>query len=230
MIFTSFQKVSVSVICILCVLMTVFGIVNKQSYNLITTDNSAFDNAVLFDYTSFEEQENSFFENLDTEYLNTQLQEADTVFVGTINEFKNQYECLKYLISVDKVVKGEGINKGDRVVLYEYSHFILDENDKLSYFQTITKNLPLISGKQYLIFAQKLEYEKDYQEILEYKEYRIFDAEINTFCLTDNQSEPLNSNSKYFKDFKNGEYICFSEKGLDNMNYVKKEIIIANLK
>lgn len=230
MIFTSYQKISVSIICTLCVLMTIFGIVNKQSYNLITTDNSAFDNAVLFDYTSFEEQENNFFENLNTEYINTKLQEADSVFVGTIKEFKNQYECLKYLIDIDQVVKGENINKDDTVVLYEYSHFILNENDELSYFQTVTKNLPLISGKQYLIFAQKLEYEKDYQDTLEYEEYRIFDAEINTFCLTDNQTKPLNSNSKYFKDIKNNEYICFSQKAIDNVNSIKKEIIDIYLK
>ena len=56
-------------------------------------------------------------------------------------------------------------------------HFILNENNELEYFQTVTKNLPLQKNKQYLLLL-RLEYEKDYE-----KEFRIFDAEISTFVL-----------------------------------------------
>lgn len=230
MMFTILQKTSVSVISALCILMTVFGIFNKQSYNAITTDHSAFDNAVLLDYTDFEEEENNFSESIDAEYMNSQLQDADTIFVATIKDIKNQYECLQYTIHIDRIVKGENININETAVLYEYSHFILNENNELAYFQTVTKNLPLQNDKQYLIFAESLEYEKDYQETLKYKEFKIFDAEIDTFCLTDNQTKALNSHAKQYRDFKNNEYICFSQKALDNINSIKKTIIDIYLK
>lgn len=143
MMFTAIQKISISIISVMCILMAVFGIFNKQSYNSITTDNSAFDNAVLYDYASFEEEENNFSENINVEYINDQLKNADTIFVGTVKDIKNQYECLRYTINIDKVVKGKNINISETVVLYEYSHFILNENNELEYFQTVTKNLPL---------------------------------------------------------------------------------------
>ncbi len=230
MIFTAFQKTTLSIISVLCILTSVFGIFNKQSYNSITTDNSAFDNAVLYDYVSFEEDENNFSESIDAEYINNQLQGADTIFVATVKDVNNQYECLRYTINIDKIVKGKNININETVVLYEYSHFILNENNELAYFQTVTKNLPLQNDKQYLIFAESLEYEKGYQETLKHKEFRIFDAEIDTFCLTDNQTKVLNSNAKQYKDLKNNEYICFSQKSLDNINSIKKKIIDIYLK
>ena len=129
MMFTAIQKISISIISVMCILMAVFGIFNKQSYNSITTDNSAFDNAVLYDYASFEEEENNFSENINVEYINDQLKNADTIFVGTVKDIKNQYECLRYTINIDKVVKGKNINISETVVLYEYSHFILNENN-----------------------------------------------------------------------------------------------------
>ena len=104
MMFTAIQKISISIISVMCILMAVFGIFNKQSYNSITTDNSAFDNAVLYDYASFEEEENNFSENINVEYINDQLKNADTIFVGTVKDIKNQYECLRYTINIDKVV------------------------------------------------------------------------------------------------------------------------------
>lgn len=73
MMFTAIQKISISIISVMCILMAVFGIFNKQSYNSITTDNSAFDNAVLYDYANFEEEENNFSENINVEYINDQL-------------------------------------------------------------------------------------------------------------------------------------------------------------
>lgn len=224
MIFTLFQKISVTAISLLCILVIVFGMFNKQSYNFITTDNFAFDNAVLYDYASFEEEENNFSENIDVSYINNQLQDAETVFVGTIKGVKNQYECLKYTIHIDKVVKGD-VCINETVVMYEYSHFILNENNELSYFQTVTKNLPLQHDKQYLIFAESLKYEDGYQETLKYKEFKIFDAEIDTFCITDNQTEVLDINAKHFRDFKNQEYICFSSKSLNNINSIKQKVI-----
>lgn len=225
MMFTRFQKLSISIISVLCVLISVFGILNKQSYNMITTDVSSFDNAILTDYVSFEEEENNYSENIDVESLNYQLQDADTIFVATITDVANQYECLKYQINIDRIIKGKNIYSDDVAVLYEYSNFILNENNELTYFQTITKNLPLQKGKQYLVFAEAIEYERDYQGTLDYREFRIFDAEINTFCLTDNQKKALNSKAKYYKEFKNSEYICFSQKAIDNLNEIKKQII-----
>lgn len=230
MIFTVFQKISVSIISALCILTVMFGLFNRQSYNLITTDNSAFDNAILYDYISFEEEENNFSESIDVEYINSQLQDADTIIVGTVKDIKNQYECLRYTINIDKIIKGKNINIHETVVLYEYSHFILNENNELAYYQTVTKNLPLQNNQQYLIFAERLEYENDYQQTLKHKEFRIFDAEINTFCLTNNQEDALKSNAKQFKDFKNNEYICFSSKALDNINSIKQKIIDMYLK
>jgi|GEM_PF-803056 hypothetical protein len=230
MMFTAIQKISISIISVMCILMAVFGIFNKQSYNSITTDNSAFDNAVLYDYASFEEEENNFSENINVEYINDQLKNADTIFVGTVKDIKNQYECLRYTINIDKVVKGKNINISETVVLYEYSHFILNENNELEYFQTVTKNLPLQKNKQYLLFAERLEYEKDYQQTLKHKEFRIFDAEISTFCITNNQDKALKSNAKQFRDIKNNEYICFSSKALNNINSIKRKIIDMYLK
>lgn len=116
------------------------------------------------------------------------------------------------------------------VISFADSYFTDCENNKLSYFQSVTGNLPLQKGKQYLIFAEELEYEKGYQENLNHKEYRIFDAEIDTFCISDNQTKPLNINAKSFSEFEGNEYICFTQKGIDNMNKVKQDILNIYLK
>lgn len=230
MILTKFQKTIIVIITVICIAVAVFGILNKQTFNKATADSSNFENAMLYDYSAYADAENDFSENINFEYINEQLKYADTVFVCTVMSSANQYECTKYTVKIDKVIKGNTINNDDEAVLYEYSHFVIDENNELLFFQTITKNLLLQQGKQYLVFAEALEYEKDYQEKLDCREFRIFDAEIDTFCLTDNQEKPLNRYAKTYKEFDNNEYVCFSQKAVDNLNSIKKEIIDAYLK
>lgn len=228
--FTSLQKVSALIISLICVFTSFIGVLERKNYNTVTADSSAFDSAGLINNKDNIQAENDFCENIDTKYIDDQLQEADTVFVITVKDMKNQYECLKHTVKVDRVIKGENIKNGDTAVFYEYSHFILDDNSNLKYLQTITQNMPLRKNKKYLVFAESIDYEKGYQNTLPCREFRIFDAEIDTFCLTDYQSEPLSGNAKYFKDIKNSEYVCYNKKSLNNLNKIKKNIINKYMK
>lgn len=225
MIKSKIQKITLVVISVLSIGAIAFGFYNKSTFNYLARDTSYFDNAVLDDYSYTADADNEFCENIDFAFINDYLKEADTVFVGTVNEMSNQYECLKYDMTVDKVVKGDSISDNEQIVFYEYSHFIINDDKELQYFKTVNSNFPLIKNKQYLIFSNRMQYEPDYEKKLEMKEFRISDAQISTFCLDEIKVKAASPNAKKFKDIKENEYSCFSAKGAKNLTDIKQDVI-----
>lgn len=225
MISSKIQKATLTVVSVLCVIAVAFGIYNKTTFNTITRDKNAFDNAKLDDYSFTIDADNEYNENIDFSILNNDLECADTVLVCTVKELSNQYECLKYDLTVDKVVKGNSVNAGEEIVFYEYSHFIINDNNELQYFKTANNNFPLIEGKQYLIFANQMQYEEEYAKTLAKKEFRISDAKISTFCIDDAEVKYFSPNVKTFKEVKEFEYICFSENGAENLTQLKQDVL-----
>lgn len=221
---TKLQKAAIASLSVLCAAVIVFGIFNQQSFNRITRDASAFPGAKLPDYSYYAEGNNALAEMLTANYINDKLQNADSVFVCTVENTTNQYECLKHDITIDEVIRGENIKAGDSAVFYEYSNFVLDANGDLSFNQSVTQNVPLQDGKQYLVFAESMNYKQGYQETLPCREFRIFDAEIDTFCLDGDQTEPLDPTVKTYAEIQDYEYICFSQQGLENLNSIKQEL------
>lgn len=225
MIKSKIQKITLAVISVLSIVAIAFGFYNKSTFNYLARDTSYFDNAVLDDYSYTADEDNEYCENIDFAFINDYLKEADTIFVGTVNEMSNQYECLKYDVTVDKVVKGDSISDNEQIVFYEYSHFIINNDKELQYFKMVNNNFPLIKNKQYLIFANRMQYEPDYEKKLAKKEFKISDADISTFCLDEIEVKAASPNDKKFKDIKENEYSCFSATGAKNLTNIKKDVI-----
>ncbi len=220
---TTLQRAAIASLSVLCAAVIVFGIFNQQSFNRVTSDSS-FPGAKLPDYSYYQNDTNAVTESLTASYIIDKLKNADSVFVCTVEKTTNQYECLKHDITIDKVIRGENIQTGDKAVFYEYSNFILDSNGDLSFNQSVTLNVPLKAQKQYLVFAQAMNYKQGYQETLPCREFRIFDAEIDTFFLDGDQTQPLDPTVKTYAEIQDCEYICFSQKGLENLNSIKQTL------
>lgn len=224
MIISKIHKTTLTVVSILFVIAIAFGIYNKTTFNTIAQDESAFDQAKLDDYSFTMDSDIEYSENINFSILKTDLDYADTILICTVNEMSNQYECLKYDLTVNKVVKGNSVKTGEQIVFYEYSHFIINDNNELQYFKTANNNFPLIENKQYLVFANRMQYEEEYANTLAKKEFRISDAKISTFCIDDAEVKYFSSNVKTFKEVKDFEYICFSQKGAENLTKLKEDV------
>ncbi|MCD7872482.1 MAG: hypothetical protein LUG21_04145 [Clostridiales bacterium] len=166
-----------------------------------------------------------FFENIDTKYLTDKYKNAPAIFICTVLDSVNQFECTKHKIMIDKMIKGSKGDFKNSFYLYEYNNFIISDEDKLMFSQTVSKNILMKNGNKYLVFAEPIVYDKTYQQKIACSEFRILGEEINYFCLNENQSKPINPNSKLFKDISYAEFSCFSDAGLKNINSIKKEII-----
>lgn len=222
---TKLQKAAACTAAVLCAAVITSGIFIRQSYNRITTDPLAFDSAATADYAYYEEDTNALTESLTTGYINDKLKNADSVFICTVEDTANQYECLKHNIKIDRVIRGGSIQAGGRAVLYEYHTFCLDASGNLVFSASVTNNVPLQNGRQYLVFAEDMNYEQGYKDTLLCPEFRVFSAEVSTFCLGGDQTEPIDINVKTYGEIKDYEYICFSEKGLKTLNSIKRDII-----
>lgn len=228
---TKLQKKTAVLICFIFAAALTFCVVLRQSYSWVSRDTAGYENAQMADYTQFMDADNERSETITFEELNNDFKDADTVFVCKVLESENQYECTANRVRIEQTVCGEFAKTGEKAVLYDWSFFTLAPDKEHAFFFQGSANNLLQVGKRYLVFAQHMDYRETYQKQLPCQEFRIFGfAYVNTFCLDDNQEKPLSPYAKTYSEFADSEFICFSQKGLDNLNAIKKQMIETYVK
>lgn len=135
-----------------------------------------------------------------------------------------QFQALLVPLRIKKVLKGD-VKAGDFIDFYEISFFSEAATGEIAYFDVSPFN-PMQPGREYIVFAQKLNFHPAYQARLERDVYRPVSLEASYFLpeITEppilDESEPI-----YYQEIKDNEFNCYSKEQRDAINRVKNEIL-----
>lgn len=221
------QKLSI-IICVLLVLLgATVGIFVNSTFSRLSLNQESYDNAVVeYDesmvyYTDYMVNKTSIDEAV---YI---LDEIESAFVIECISIEHCYNCTKYNARVINTIKSKTDETGKEIVVYQWVSF--DKyNDTSLIFASPDNSLPLIEGKEYLVFVRKRNYCKEYQNTLDCNEYSMdLKSPVPTaYIVNDTQKDYIDVNrDKNFKAIKDKYYMCYSEESLKNINYLSKKVV-----
>ncbi len=215
------------IICLaLIIIGIVFGVFTKSSFLKLTEDEKSILSAeLLIDEGTATGIDESYI-GLDFKTAKRELEKYSYVFRVKCIDSQLCYCCTKHTVTVIDTIKGNINENGNDIVIYQLGSF--DKyNDALS-FNSYDYTMPLKAGKEYIVFAEKRDYYEDYQITLKSNEYSLGMKESapTAYILNDTQKGYSDiSRDKTYSDIKHLYYLCFSQKALDNINNVAKQVI-----
>ena len=229
-LFRNFSKTQKStfIVCFVLILLSIAaGIITRNSYARITMNDDAYHDALL---SVDEEYAKGFDEEEGLAYIaEKSIQDFDEyfdyVFKAKCLDTINCSGCQKHILQVISTIRGDIDETGNNIACYKLSRFYASE-DKSHMIYDPTEDVPLKAGKTYLIFANKRDYDEDYQKTLECNEYVSIGTTPTAFVLDDEQTTYIDINKdKTFATYDDKYYTCFSQEALDHINKFAKEII-----
>lgn len=214
------QKISLSIICFSIVFAVVLGIATRFSYKDIDFEKAE------FLYTP--EISAEIIENLSAENVIQAAEKCDAAFVATVKSSEISHEISKATVFVDMVVKGSENLAGREIIIYSYPHFLYkDYSEKILTLYIGCNNL-IQEGKQYLIFADKVEYAKEYEETLKMPEYIVNNQtdHLYSFPLDGYRKEYITYfENIHYSDIAKYDYICFTEEEANKLDGIRTEVL-----
>lgn len=220
------QMIGLFVCLTLIIIGIIFGIITKSSFLKLTEDeNSVLNAALLIDEETSKYIDEAYTE-LDFETAKDKLQNYSYVFQVKCIDSQLCYNCIKHTVTVIDTLKGDINENGNDIVVYQLVGF--DKYSDTLSFNSADGSMPLKMDKEYIIFAEKRDYYENYQITLKSNEYSLaLQGPMPTaYVLNDIQKDYSDiSHDKTYSDIKHLYYLCFSQKALDHINEVSKEII-----
>lgn len=160
-------------------------------------------------YNSFKEYEADYIQD---------AKDAENVMIGTFTgDIDLDGTAMGMWVTVNKCLKGGLLKEGDKIPIYQDCLLSFDEQGNAVYNSTI--NI-MKKGEKYLIFYEPSELNV-YQE---QKEYR-FTTSVNYYKLTETTSIPVDSKKKRLNDVWDNEFFASSDRIIEQLEKIKKEVI-----
>lgn len=189
----SYSNKIAAIICTAIILVgVVFGIFTKYNFSHLSEFQSSYDNA-LFEIADEDKYVIDEMSNKTSyEEALCLLNEMDYIFKVKCLSTEHCYECTKYNVKVLDTIKGSIDETGNDIVLYQWVWFQNPDDSHLS-FSSPDFSLPLQEKQEYLVFAQKRNYCKAYQNTLKSNEYAIpiRGSVPNVYVISDKQKITL---------------------------------------
>lgn len=213
------HKISIAVISLSLILAVVFGLITKNSYKYF----DPLDAVVLNTEDIVDEVMCS---RIDSEIILEQLKSADYVFIATVKGSENIHEATKTTIYIDKVLKGDTASLNKTVYLYE-PNFIynLKGSDECNYYSLNHIDNLMQPDKQYLVFADRVDYSDSYQKTLDNYEYQVeIDFEIYSFPLEGEIECIEPKDNMTYADVKSYDYFCYTQEQKEILEEIRAEV------
>lgn len=215
------HKISVSLICIFLLFAIIFGIITRFSYKDI--DYNELEPNISPEYT------HQIIDRLSTENVIHTAETMEAAFVVTVKESEMAHEITKTTVLVNKVIKGEAELENKEIVIYEPA--LIQYKDD-SYTQLVLSRLGcsniMQEGKQYLVFSDKVNYDKRYEKTLDMPEYIVNADKITlyAFPITKTKAEPLPSADPItYHDAADYEYFCYTAEDAEKLTKIKNAVL-----
>lgn len=214
------HKISVAVMCLALAFAIILGVATRNSYRYFDRDNGVVTKEIK--YTK------KYLDKLTVEKLIEELKKVEFAFVVTVNDSENIYESTKVTAVIDEIIKGDGEQVGNTIIIHEPNFFwYTKRSDENSYYYMNYVNNLMQKGKQYLVFVDKVEFSEAFQKTLKYTEYAV-EVEGSLYAF------PLNSYVEVispeprevaYKEIKQYDYFCYSEADGEKLNEIKNSVL-----
>lgn len=221
------QIIGIALCCLAIAVGITLGVFTRGSFLKLTQDKSSISNAVLFMDEDMANALDYQYSEINLDSAKYELDRYSYAFWVKCIDAQLCYDCTKYSVNVIDTVKGDIDENGNSIVLYQWLGFNKYADTELA-FNSPDSSMPLKIGKEYLVFAEKRDYYKDYQRTLQSNEYSLGLMGIcpTAFVINDTQENYADiSTDKVYSDIEDLYYLCFSQKALDNINKTSKQII-----
>ena len=220
------QKSAIIICFVLIAIGVAFGFFTRINYSHLSVQAAAYENAII----EFGEDEAFYIDEMSNktkpEDAISILDEYPYAFLVECEKTEHCFECTKYIVKVDKVIKGDNDETGNNIVLYQWVWFEKSDENQLS-FNSPDYSLPLIENKKYLVFAEKRDYCNEYQRTLKYNEYSIpLRGPVPTaYIINDVQNRYIISSDNTYSSISDMYYLCFSKESLKDINSLSDYVI-----
>lgn len=214
------QKISVSIISLSIAFAVILGIAARISYKDIDLQKAE------FFYTP--ETSAEVVAHLSEQSVINIAEQYDAAFIATVKSNEISYQISKATVYIDRVVKGDGNLSGREIVIYSYPYFLYKDTGKEVLTLYIGCNNLMQEGKQYLVFANKVDYGKEYEEALEMPEYIVNQGSdsLYSFPIDDYRKEYINySADMHCSDIAKYDYICFTEEEAEKIDEIRTAVL-----
>ncbi|MGN1421612.1 MAG: hypothetical protein ACI4XC_08870 [Eubacterium sp.] len=221
------QIIGIALCCLAIAVGVTLGVFTRGSFLKLTQDKDSVSNAVIFIDEELADASDYQYAEMDFDSAKYELDRYSYAFRVKCIDAQPCYHCMKFTVNVIDTVKGDIDEKGNSIVLYQWLGFDKYTETELA-FNSPDFSMPLKIGKEYLIFAEKRDYYKDYQRTLQSNEYSLGLMGIcpTAFVINDTQENYADiSTDKVYSDIEDLYYLCFSQEALDNINKTSKQII-----
>ncbi len=226
----SFQKVVAVIMSIIIFISLILGIMTRTSYLSLSRNDAEISKASLQISEELCNEHDYIYSTVNYDAAVAELDQSNYIFYAKCVDRDVCFGCIKYKMSVIKTIKGEVDETSKEVILYQLVSF--DFSKQGVTFISPDNSLPLKTGNEYLIFANKRDYYKDYQQTLDTNEYSLsLSSSFPTAVVVDeNQDRYIDiSQVENYADIEDCYYMCFDEKSLNNINKISQQIIIHYL-
>lgn len=212
-------KISISIISVFLIFAIVFGIITRNSYANLDGDKAVFNVDESVDISK------EVMKDLNSQAVIKELEEADSVFVVTVKNSEKIFECTKTTVTVDRVIKGDESNLKSNVIIYEPNFNYSKKSKQQSYYFVNYLNNLMQENKQYLVFANKIEYSDSFQKTLDSYEYLVnIDWALYSFPI-DNEIKCINSDKvEFYEDVKHYDYFCYSDNQKNILEKIRTDV------
>lgn len=125
------------------------------------------------------------------------------------------------------MVKGEQSYVGQDIAIYEAC--FMDYYDQINslFFRSMNSlNIPMVVGKTYLVFSDKIDYAEEYTETLECDEFTVdWGYYMYSFPLDMKIESITYKDGLTYKEIKDKCYICYTQEGADKLEIIKEKIL-----
>lgn len=216
------HKISIAVIAASLIFAVVFGLVTRSSYKYFDPND-----AFVRHIGELEEiVEEVISTRVNSERVLEQLESADYAFIVTVKSNEPIHEATKTAVYIDKVIKGDTASLNKTVYIYEPNFLFSSKgSDECLYYPMNKINNLMAPGKQYLVFAYRVDYSDSYQKLLENYEYQVeLDFELYSFPLEDEIKCIEPKGDMTYADIKAYDYFCFTQEQKDILEEIRAEV------
>lgn len=218
-----FKNINIGNLCLAVTLVAIvfaviFGIITRHSYKV-------FDN---YDEAIVETTDNqSRIDDINYKRIKRQLDKMKYAFVIEVTKSEQTYQRTKTYGTVKKVVKGEQSYVGQDIAIYEACFMdYYDQIDSLFFRSMNSLSIPMVVGKTYLVFGDKIDYAEEYTETLECDEFIVdWGYYMYSFPLDMKIESITYKDGLTYKEIKDKCYICYTQEGADKLEIIKEKIL-----
>lgn len=142
-----------------------------------------------------------------------------------------EHQATRSTVSIVEVIHGEGIQRGDKIDLYEAVFLTLGPEGKPVYDNYSLFNW-MLEGQEYVIFANRKKFHPSYEETLERQVFVPVNWEISLFRMEFTMppifsAQEIAAGRVSYGDVKKDEFICVTEEQRAAVNQFKENLFAA---